>query len=124
MHMRVTLEEGWPRDQALRELLRAEPYLPYANFAPFTGRPERLLDLHLHRFGAAVGGVLVARDMENRPLAAHFLENETQASTVQTINVFGKLGHHCLRSTAAFHMRLDGVSTSRQAVAREEGSKT
>lgn len=41
-----------------------------------------------------------------RPLGAEFLENETQASTVQTINVFGKLGHRCLRSIASFHMRL------------------
>ena len=41
-----------------------------------------------------------------RPLGAEFLENETQASTVQTINVFGKLGHRCLRSIANFHMRL------------------
>jgi hypothetical protein len=43
-----------------------------------------------------------------RPLGASFLENETQASTVQSINVFGKLGHHCLRSTASFHLRLRG----------------
>jgi hypothetical protein len=42
-----------------------------------------------------------------RPLGAAFLENETQASTVQSINVFGKLGHRCLRSVANFHMRLD-----------------
>lgn len=42
-----------------------------------------------------------------RPLGAAFLENETQTSTIQSINVFGKLGHHCLRSTASFHLRLD-----------------
>ncbi len=42
-----------------------------------------------------------------RPLGAGYLENETQASTVQSINVFGNLGHHCLRSTASFHVRLD-----------------
>lgn len=42
-----------------------------------------------------------------RPLGAGFLENETQASNVQSINVFGKLGHRCLRSTASFHLRLD-----------------
>jgi hypothetical protein len=41
-----------------------------------------------------------------RPLGAGFLENETQASTVQTINVFGKLGHRCLHSAATFHMAL------------------
>ncbi len=41
-----------------------------------------------------------------RPLGAGWLENETQASTVQTINVFGKLGHHCLRSIANFHAPL------------------
>jgi hypothetical protein len=44
-----------------------------------------------------------------RPLGAGFLENETQASTVQSINVFGKLGHRCLRSIASFHMRLGGA---------------
>jgi hypothetical protein len=42
-----------------------------------------------------------------RPLGAGYLENETQASTVPTINVFGKLGHHCIRSVASFHARLD-----------------
>jgi hypothetical protein len=42
-----------------------------------------------------------------RPLGASFLENETQSSTIQSINVFGKLGHRCLRSTASFHLRLD-----------------
>jgi hypothetical protein len=45
-----------------------------------------------------------------RPLGAGYLENETQASTVPTINVFGKLGHHCIRSLASFHARLDGPS--------------
>jgi len=50
-----------------------------------------------------------------RPLGADFLENETQASTIQSIQVFGKLGHHCLRSIASFHMRLDeGDSTARR----------
>lgn len=42
-----------------------------------------------------------------RPLDAGYLENETQASTVPSINVFGKLGHHCIRSVASFHARLD-----------------
>ena len=42
-----------------------------------------------------------------RPLGAAWLENETQASTVASINVFGRLGHHCLRSTATFHAPLD-----------------
>lgn len=43
-----------------------------------------------------------------RPLGASYLENETQTSTIQSINVFGKLGHQCLRSAASFHRRLDG----------------
>jgi hypothetical protein len=42
-----------------------------------------------------------------RPLGASYLENETQTATIQAINVFGKLGHHCLRSIATFHMPLD-----------------
>jgi hypothetical protein len=45
-----------------------------------------------------------------RPLGAEFLENETQASTLQTINVFGKLGHRCIRSIASFHMPLSGAT--------------
>jgi hypothetical protein len=45
---------------------------------------------------------------ETRPLGAGWLENETQASTVPSINVFGRLGHHCLRSVASFHASLDG----------------
>ena len=52
-----------------------------------------------------------------RPLGASFLENETQASTIQSINVFGKLGHQCLRSTASFHMRLDRGVAERHALA-------
>lgn len=43
----------------------------------------------------------------SRPLGAGFLENETQAATIQTINVFGKLAQRCLRSVATFHRRLD-----------------
>jgi len=42
-----------------------------------------------------------------RPLGASYLENETQASNIQSIQVFGKLGHQCVRSTASFHRRLD-----------------
>jgi hypothetical protein len=41
-----------------------------------------------------------------RPLGARYLENETQSATIPSINVFGKLGHQCLRSVASFHMRL------------------
>ena len=45
-----------------------------------------------------------------RPLGAAFLENETQAATAQTINVFGRLGHHCLGSTASFHMSVEDAA--------------
>ncbi|HZR79471.1 MAG TPA: hypothetical protein VFD92_00115 [Candidatus Binatia bacterium] len=48
-----------------------------------------------------------------RPLGADFLENETQSSTIQTINVFGKLGHRCLRSIASFHIALRVGAPSR-----------
>lgn len=51
-----------------------------------------------------------------RPLGASYLENETQASTIQSINVFGKLGHHCLHSMASFHMRLDQGGAGRRPV--------
>lgn len=40
----------------------------------------------------------------SQPLGARYLENETQASTVGSIQVFGKLGHHCYRSSAIFHV--------------------
>lgn len=42
-----------------------------------------------------------------RPLGAAFLENEAQASTIPSIQVFGRLGHRCLHATASFHMRID-----------------
>lgn len=43
----------------------------------------------------------------SRPLGAGFLENETQAATVPSIRVFGKLGHQCLHAVASLHLRLD-----------------
>jgi len=48
-----------------------------------------------------------------RPLGASFLENESQASTIQSINVFGKLGHRCVQSTASLRMRLDSAGPIR-----------
>ncbi|HYD50508.1 MAG TPA: hypothetical protein VEB21_19285 [Terriglobales bacterium] len=53
-------------------------------------------------------GLFTALQMECsalRPLGASFLENEAQASSIQSIQVFGKLGHRCLRSVASFHRR-------------------
>ncbi len=41
-----------------------------------------------------------------RPLGARYMENETQASTVGSINVYAKLGFRYLRSTSTFHLRL------------------
>jgi hypothetical protein len=38
-----------------------------------------------------------------RPLGASYLENETQAATIGSINAFGRLGHRCFRSVASFH---------------------
>ncbi|HJQ83717.1 MAG TPA: hypothetical protein VKA21_06570 [Candidatus Binatia bacterium] len=49
-----------------------------------------------------------------RPLDAAWLENETQASTIPSINVFGRLGHRCLRSVASFHAPLDGDPARRR----------
>jgi len=57
-----------------------------------------------------------------RPLGADFLENETQASTLPCINVFGKLGHYCVRSTASFHMRLDGGGSGRHPAHAANGT--
>jgi len=50
-----------------------------------------------------------------RPLGASYLENEAQASTIGSINVFGRLGHHCFRSTASFHRALQGVDPTGRA---------
>lgn len=65
----------------------------------------------------ALQRTMVAR----RPLGASWLENETRAATVATINVFGKLGHHCVRSTATYHlhagMAVDGSDALAAAAA-------
>lgn len=42
------------------------------------------------------------------PLAARYLENETQVSTIGSINAYARLGNRFLRSTSTFHLRLDG----------------
>jgi len=43
-----------------------------------------------------------------RPLGAAWMENETQVATIGSINVYARLGFRYLRSTATFHLRLDG----------------
>ncbi|MGH0036849.1 MAG: hypothetical protein ACQGVK_17625 [Myxococcota bacterium] len=43
-----------------------------------------------------------------RPLGASFMENETQAATIGSINVYAKLGFRFLRSTSTFHLHLEG----------------
>ena len=51
----------------------------------------------------------IQREMiARRPLDADFMENETQVSTIGSINVYAKLGMRYLRSTSTFHRRLDG----------------
>jgi hypothetical protein len=42
-----------------------------------------------------------------RPLDADFMENETQVSTIGSINVYAKLGMRYLRSTSTFHRRIE-----------------
>ena len=52
----------------------------------------------------------IQREMiARRPLDADFMENETQVSTIGSINVYAKLGMRYLRSTSTFHRRLDGA---------------
>jgi hypothetical protein len=48
-----------------------------------------------------------------RPLGAAFMENETQAATIGSINVYAKLGFRYLRSTSTFHLRLDAPASRR-----------
>lgn len=51
----------------------------------------------------------IQREMiARRPLGAEWMENETQAATIGSINVYAKLGFRYLRSTCTFHLRLDG----------------
>jgi hypothetical protein len=45
-----------------------------------------------------------------RPLGASYMENETQVATIGSINVYAKLGFRYLRSTATYHLRLDGAT--------------
>jgi hypothetical protein len=42
-----------------------------------------------------------------RPLDADYMENETQVSTIGSINVYAKLGMRYLRSTSTFHRRVE-----------------
>jgi hypothetical protein len=54
---------------------------------------------------------ILQREMiARRPFGAAFMENETQASTIGSINVYAKLGMRYLRSTASFQRRLGGGS--------------
>jgi hypothetical protein len=71
MHVDVAAETGDRLAEALEVLLRAEPHLPYAGFAPIAGRPGPMRACHARRFeqAAAGDGVLVARDA-GRPVAA------------------------------------------------------
>lgn len=47
-----------------------------------------------------------------RPLGALYMENETQAATIGSINVYARLGFRYLRSTSTFHLRLDGNTSA------------
>lgn len=47
----------------------------------------------------------IQREMiARRPLGAGFMENETQAATIGSINVYAKLGFRYLRSTGTYHL--------------------
>ncbi len=73
-------------------------------------------------FGRGLGATLpdyrglftaIQREMiATRPLDADWMENETQAATIGSINVYAKLGFRYLRSTGTFHLRLDGSAAS------------
>ena len=53
----------------------------------------------------------IQREMITRqPAGAAWMENETQAATIGSINVYAKLGFRYLRSTGTFHLRLDGAA--------------
>ncbi|MDJ0785252.1 MAG: hypothetical protein QNK05_00500 [Myxococcota bacterium] len=68
-------------------------------------------------FGRGLGATLprfrglftaIQRQMiARRPLGAEFMENETQAATLGSINVYARMGFRYLRSTSTFHFPLD-----------------
>lgn len=41
-----------------------------------------------------------------RPLGAGWLEDEAQASSIGSIQVFGRMGHRCVHSVSSFHLHL------------------
>lgn len=53
-----------------------------------------------------------------RPLGAGWLEDEAQASSIGSIQVFGRLGHQCIHSVASFHMALGTGSNGTSVPAR------
>jgi hypothetical protein len=72
MALHVERERGARLEQALDTLLAAEPYLAYANFPPIAGREGALDRLHRAWWRSCADdvGVLVARDGNDRPVAA------------------------------------------------------
>lgn len=65
-----------------------------------------------HGIGATLPGypglftALQRETSARKPMGAGYLENEAQSSSIQSIQVFGKLGHRCIRSLASFHRML------------------
>ena len=56
---------------------------------------------------------LIQREMiARRPLGAAYMENETQAATIGSINVYARMGMRYLRSTATLHRALAAGSAA------------
>ena len=51
----------------------------------------------------AIQRAMIARS----PLGARYMENETQAATVASVNVYAKLGFRYQRSTSTYHLWFD-----------------
>jgi len=73
MHVTATLEDAEALSSAAAELIACEPHVPYANFAPLTGRADSLLRIHRARLAGA-SAAIVARDAGGRPLAVAALD--------------------------------------------------
>jgi hypothetical protein len=77
MPLEVAREQGPRLNEALSILVAAEPYLAYANFDPIVRREGAVFGIHMRRWSMLADdlGAFVARDRQDRPLAAIGLEH-------------------------------------------------
>lgn len=89
--------------------MREMPELSRAAGVPVCGRGLGATLPDYRGLFTAIQHEMIAR----RPLGAAFMENETQVSTIGSINVYAKLGFRFLRSTSTFHFPVDRLAAGR-----------